>query len=196
MKNEKTQLEKKLLLYELVQIVEALFPNKKSENPYFETAQKQTQNLNLEEQLLFHKLLHSLTILNKQSRINPTRQTFETSREDIVNVLHIFKGELAENPRKVFAFYYQLETKFKTQGFTKLEAQLLLRTSRRSVERCLYQLMAYDLITVAGKEKHFGNKNLYQIKEHPKMDIENLEEENIFEEAFREWEDFKGFVEF
>jgi hypothetical protein len=193
MKNQKTEIEKKLLLYELVQIVEALFPNKKSENPYFETTQKNIQSLDLEEQLLFHKLLHSLTILNKQSRVNPTRYIFETSREDVINILHLFKGELAENPRKVFAFYYELQQKFKTQSFTKLEAQVLLRTSRRSVERCFYQLIAYDLLEVTGK--HFGSKNLYQIKENPKVEIQSLEQENIFEEAFKEWEDFKGFVE-
>jgi hypothetical protein len=194
MKNQKTEIEKKLLLYELVQIVEALFPNKKSENPYFETTQKNIQSLDLEEQLLFHKLLHSLTLLNKQSRVNPTRYIFETSREDVINILHIFKGELAENPRKVFAFYYELQQKFKTQPFTKLEAQVLLRTPKRTIERHLYQLMAYDLIEFTGK--HFGSKNLYQIKENPKGDIENLEQENIFEEAFKEWEDFQGFVEF
>jgi hypothetical protein len=194
MKNQKTETEKKLLLYELVQIVEALFPNKKSENPYFETTQKNIQSLDLEEQLLFHKLLHSLTLLNKQSRVNPTRYIFETSREDVINILHLFKGELAENPRKVFAFYHELQQKFKTQSFTKLEVQVLLKMPKRTVERHLYQLIAYDLITVVGK--HFGSKNLYQIKENPKLDIEKLEEENIFEEANQEWEDFKGFVEF
>jgi hypothetical protein len=193
MKNQKTEIEKKLLLYELVQIVEALFPNKKSENPYFETTQKNIQSLDLEEQLLFHKLLHSLTLLNKQSRVNPTRYIFETSREDVINILHLFKGELAENPRKVFAFYHELQEKFKNQSFTKLEAQVLLRTPKRTVERHLYQLIAYDLVEVTGKG--FGSKNLYQIKKNPKLEIENLEQENIFEEAFKEWEDFQGFVE-
>ena len=74
MNPKKTHTNKKILLYELVHIVEELFPHKKSENPYFETTQKQTQDLNLEEQLLFHKLLHSLTILNKQSRINQSQR--------------------------------------------------------------------------------------------------------------------------
>jgi hypothetical protein len=192
--SKKTHTNKKILLYELVQIVEALFPNKKSENPYFETTQKNIQSLDLEEQLLFHKLLHSLTLLNKQSRVNPTRYIFETSREDVINILHIFKPELAENPRKVFAFYHELQEKFKTQAFTKLEIQVLLKIPKRTVERHLYQLMTYDLVEVTGK--HFGSKNLYQIKENPKVEIQSLEQENIFEEAFKEWEDFQGFVEF
>ena len=196
MKNQKTPSEKKLLLYELVQIVEALFPNKKSENPYFDITQKQTKDLDLEEQLLFHKVLHSLTILNKQSRINPNKKTFETAREDVINVLHLFKTELSENPRNVLLFYDKLKEKFKNETFTKLDVQVLLKVPKRSVERYLYHLITYDLVEITSQ--HFGSKNQYQIKEKPKNESLNLEklEEDIFAEAFQEWEDFKGFVEF
>jgi hypothetical protein len=195
MKNQKTPSEKKLLLYELVQIVAELFPHKQSENPYFEITQKQTKDLDLEEQLLFHKLLHSLTILNKQSRINPNKRTFETSREDVINVLHLFKTELSENPRNVLLFYEKLQEKFKNETFTKLDAQVLLKVPKRSVERYLYHLITYDLVEITSQ--HFGSKNQYLIKEKAKNEIENLQEtqEDIFGEAHREWEDFKGFVD-
>jgi hypothetical protein len=195
MKNQKTQSEKKLLLYELVQIVAELFPHKQSENPYFDITQKQTKDLDLEEQLLFHKVLHSLTILNKQSRINQSKRTFETAREDVINVLHLFKTELSENPRNVLLFYDKLKEKFTNQTFTKLDVQVLLKVPKRSVERYLYHLITYDLVEITSQ--HFGSKNQYLIKEKPKNESQNLEklEEDIFGEANKEWEDFKGFVD-
>jgi hypothetical protein len=193
MKNQKT--EKKLLLYELVQIVEVLFPHKQSENPYFEVTQKQTKELDLEEQLLFYKVLHSLTILNKQSRINQSKRTFETSREDVINVLHLFKTELSENPKNVLLFYDKLKEKFANQTFTKLDVQVLLRVPKRSVERYLYHLITYDLVEITSQ--HFGSKNQYLLKEKPKNEIEKRTtiEDDIFAEANREWDDFKGFVD-
>jgi hypothetical protein len=193
MKNQKT--EKKLLLYELVQIVAELFPHKQSENPYFEITQKQTKEFDLEEQLLFHKVVHSLTILNKQSRINPSKRTFETSREDVINVLHLFKTELSENPKNVLLFYDKLKEKFTNQTFTKLDVQVLLRVPKRSVERYLYHLITYDLVEIT--TQHFGSKNQYLIKEKAENEIEKRTtiEDDIFEEANREWDDFKGFVD-
>jgi hypothetical protein len=195
MNPKKTHTNKKILLYELVQIVAELFPHKQSENPYFDITQKQTKDLDLEEQLLFHKVLHSLTILNKQSRINQSKRTFETAREDVINVLHLFKTELSENPRNVLLFYDKLKEKFTNQTFTKLDVQVLLKVPKRSVERYLYHLITYDLVEITSQ--HFGSKNQYLIKEKAKNEIENVAtiEDDIFEEANREWEDFKGFVE-
>jgi hypothetical protein len=191
MKPPKTGAEKKILMYELVHIVEELFPNKRTENPYFETTQNHAQGLPLEEQLLFHKLIHSLTLLNKQCRINPTKQYFATSEEDVVNILHLFKPELAENPRKVFAFYDDLKAKFQENFFTKEQAQAFSKTSKRSTERYLQQLITYDL---AQREPgRIGNqraKYKLKIKEKRKPNPKS-----IYEEAFEEFEDFKGFID-
>ncbi len=191
MKTPKTGAEKKILMYELVHIVEELFPNKRTENPYFETTQSHTQHLQLEEQLLFHKLLHSLTLLNKQCRINPTKQYFTTSQEDVVNVLHLFRPELAENPRKVFAFYDVLKAKFQENFFTKTEAQVFGETSRRSTERYLSQLMLYDLLEQ--EPGRMGNQRAkYKLKIREKA---NEDSKTIYEEAFEEFEDFNGFID-
>ncbi len=186
-------IEKKVLLYQLAQIVETLYPNRKTTNPYFEQFNEQLQGLELEEQLLYHKLLHCFTLLNKQTRMYENSHTVITSREDIINVFQFFTNDYQVNAQKLYEFYNDVEKAFKKKPFTKLDAQVKLRTNKRFVERCLAQLQTYGLMKCTKWEA--GQKNQYQLLEKT-LKPTQLENQDIFKEAFEQWEDFKGFEQF
>lgn len=194
MNSKKTHTEKKILLYQLTHIVEALYPNKNTKNPYFEQFNEQLQGLELEEQLLYHKLLKCFTLLNKQSRINHNQHVLETSREDIINVLQFFKNDYQINAQKLYEFYDQLETHFNKQPFTKLEVQVKLRTNKRFVERAFGQLQSYGLLQCVFKKT--AQQSKYQLQDKQKAVSPTYQEEDIFAAAFEQWEDFRGFEQF
>ena len=186
MKTSNTPEARKILLYELVGIIEELYPNKQTDNPYFEASQKQIKSLTLEEQLLFHKLLHVLTILNKQSRLSPTGKGFETAREDIINVLHLFKPELSENPQNMLLFLDKVKEKFKKEWFSKKDLHTAFNIPNRTLERYIHQLLAYDMLLL--NKGKVGVKHLYQINETP---LESALPKENGNDIFDGFEDFK-----
>ncbi|MBF6653942.1 hypothetical protein C3B47_13845 [Flavobacterium columnare] len=193
MKSKKTHTDKKIILYQLTQLVEALYPNRKSTNPYFEQFNEQLQGLEIEEQLLYHKLLHCFTLLNKQTRMYENSHTVMTSKEDIINVFYFFTNDYQVNAQKLYEFYNDVEKVFKKKPFTKLEAQVKLRTNKRFVERCLSQLQIYGLVKCTQWQS--GQKNQYQLLEKT-LKPSQIENQDLFKEAFEEWEDFRGFEQF
>ena len=192
MNTEKTHTNKKILLYRLVQIIEELYPNRRTKNPYFEQFNEQLQGLEIDEQLLYHKLLHCYTLLNKQTRIYENSHTVASSKEDIINVFQFFKNDYQINAQKLYNFYNELEKTFRKEAFSKLEIQVRLRANKRFVERCLGQLQVYGLLKCVFRET--AKQSKYQLQSND-YKIEN-QVQDYFAEAFEEWEDFKGFVEF
>jgi uncharacterized protein involved in tolerance to divalent cations len=193
MNAKKTHTTKKIILYQIVQLVEAIYPNRKTINPYFETFNTQLQALEIEEQLLYHKLLHCFTLLNKQTRMYQNNLTVITSKEDIINVFYFFTNHYQINPQKLYSFYDELEKIFKNKAFTKLEVQVKLRTKKRFVEHSLAQLQAYGLVQCT--HRAIGKKSQYQIIKKTQNPIEN-QNQDYFKEAFEQWEDFRGFEPF
>ena len=192
MKPKKTHTaEKKVLLYELQQITKALYPTIKTVNPYQEQIQDYLKELPIKEQLLYNEIVHSLTLLNKQSRINE-HQKIITSKTDILNAMQLLDLEQLPKQNQSLEAHEKLYKKYRNKPFIKLDAQVYLRKSKTTIRRYFIDLKQLELLEKTNQKKQF--RDLYQVKKKPII-YQEKETKSIFEQAHQEWEDYQGWTD-
>jgi len=182
--------QKRLFLYQWNRLVEEICPNKATQNPFYSELEK-LDFLTIEEQLLIKDTLHSLTLINSNSRTNEEGILIST-QSDFLNALHLVIPNDLRLDEKAIDVHLQLLKEFKNQPFTYLEAMVKLRITKSTLKRRLKPLLIRKLI-VKLKETE-TKKAEFVARELPKNSIES--QESIFETMLGEWKDFVGFVEF
>ena len=182
--------KKRLFLYQLIRLVKEICPNKITQNP-FESELRKLDFLTIEEQLLIKDTLHSLTLINSNSRINEEGILIST-QSDFLNALHLVIPNDLRLDIKVGEFHHQLLKEFKNQPFTYLEAMVKLRITKSTLKRRLKPLLIRNMVIKL--EETETKKAEFIAQELPKTTIEP--KESTFETMLGEWKDFVGFVEF
>lgn len=183
--------QSKILLYHWVRIIKELFPHKKTENPYTKETQTLSQHLSLDDKLLFHDLLHSITLINAQSRQNEANQLI-SSQSDFINALQLVLPKTQQPSLKALNTHEKLRAIYQDKPFTYLDACTKLKVSKSTIKRAFKALMAQGLITrlnqTKAKKAQFQAIPIKQDIQEPTL--------NIFEQMQGDWKDFIGFVEF
>ena len=148
----------KELLYQLEGIVKTLYPNHKTINPYHEFLQVYYQELNIEDVLLFKRLLKSITLMNHKERTQQNRK-YISSYGDVLTTIELLSQHTINDV--VLNSYVQLKDIFRDTPFTKLQASRVLRKSMRSVER---YLKLWEHLNLAEKTAILqGKKHTYKL---------------------------------
>lgn len=190
MNTKKTPTDRKILLYELQHIVQELYPKKRTVNPYQRETQNYLAQLVPAEQLLFHHLLHCVTLINQHGR-SKERQTIVSSQTDILNTMRLLESEQIPFNQKAITAYYKLYKRFKHTPITLLDAQVVLRKSQSSIKRYFILLQKIELLKSVEEKR--GQKYQYQLLK--KAPQKPTEAKGIYEEAFEQWEDYTGFID-
>ncbi|MGD1957983.1 MAG: hypothetical protein ACFB2Y_03965 [Fulvivirga sp.] len=111
--------DRKLALYRLTSLISSLFPNQPTHNPYFEKTQQLTKKLSIEDKLLFHDVLHSITLLNATT-IN--KSTLQSSETDLLNAIKLILPKSLQLTERHLNLYEQLYQTYNTELFTYVEA--------------------------------------------------------------------------
>ena len=175
----------RLILYQLIRLIQEISPKKKVQNPYTD----QIENLNFlnpEDHLLFHDLLQAITQLNAHSRTNEAGQLIATE-SDMLNALQL----LQPIDIKSVQTHEQLLHHFKDKPFTCLDAQVRLRMTETTLKRRFKTLLARKMLTKLPEKSMF--KHLFLV--NPFHQLPPITEESTFETMQGEWKDFVGFVE-
>jgi|WetSurMetagenome_2_1015567.scaffolds.fasta_scaffold07477_2 predicted transcriptional regulator len=142
--------------------------------------------------VLFDMLVHSLTIINKLYRLKDKEGSYISQREDYATALMLISPLFATKTLDISQSvrnYYQIlvdETGFST-SFNWKDLQALTGKSKTSCNRILQQLQELNLIRRSGK----GYRSLYKYELVPQT--QTHETAQIWESAFGDWKDFKGF---
>lgn len=182
--------QKRLILYQWIRLVKEICPNKATQNP-FDSELEKLDFLTIEEQLLVKNTLHSLTLINSNSRTNEEGMLIST-QSDFMNALHLVIPKDLKLDIRVGEFHHQLLQEFKQRPFTYLEAMVKLRITKSTLKRRLKPLLIRKLVIKL--EETETKKAEFVVKEL----IQNQSESNesIFDTMQDEWKDFVGFVEF
>jgi len=148
--------DKKKLLYQLESIVTHLYPNHTVSNPYESYLESYYQELNIEDVLLFKRLLKSITILNHKERIQEGKR-YASSYGDILLVIELMSNHMINDV--VLRSYVQIKDIFMERPFTILQAQRILRKSYSTIKR--YLKIWTDLKLILKKEQRQGKKHTY-----------------------------------
>jgi len=181
---------KRNYLYQWIRLVKEICPNRITQNPFKEELQK-LNFLTIEEQLLIKDTLHSLTLINLNSRTNEEGVLIST-QSDFLNALHLVIPNDLRLDIRVGKFHHKLLQEFKQRPFTYLEAMVKLRITKSTLKRRLKPLLIRKLVIKRAetetKKAEFVAQELAQIQTETN--------ESIFDTMQDEWKDFVGFVEF
>lgn len=182
--------EKRLLLYRLTRIIKALYPTKKTQNPFNQQKQEITQHLDPEDTILLSDLLHCLTLLNGNSRINEKGELISTQTDWLNAVQLILPEELKLTP-KILNAWERLKEAIGERPFDNVEACSRLKLSQQTFKRYKKPLLLHGLII---QQRTKGKaRALFQIVNiNP---VPNTSQQ-IFEDMQGEWKNFVGFMEF
>lgn len=158
MKPEKTHTETKKILYQLESIIKTLYPHHKTTNPYNAYLESYYAGLNIEDELLFKRLLKSITILNHKERPQDGKR-YISSYGDVLTTIELVSQYTIND--KLLNSYVQLKEVFLEGHFTKLQASRVLRKSMRHVERLLQLLHHLKLVEKTGIKQ--GQKHTYRL---------------------------------
>ena len=145
-------------------------------------------------QVLFEMLTHSVTLINKLYRQKDGTGNYISQREDYATALMLVSPLFATDSLQVsqgVRKYYQIladEIGF-SSSFNWRDLQTLTGKSKTSCNRILQELMELKLIWRSGK----GYRHINQYELIPQN--ENQETAEIWESAFEDWKDFKGYEE-
>ncbi len=172
--SEKIDTQEKKLLYQLESIVKTLYPNHKTINPYDQYLEAYYNELEIEDVLLFKRLLKSLTIINHKERLLETSK-YVSTYADVLTTMELLSRYRINDV--VLRAYVSLKSIFKENTFTKLQASRVLRKSVRSVERYLDLWEHLNLVKRTNLRE--GSKRLYQLMsyESPNPIYEEMQEE-------------------
>ena len=187
MNTQKTDTEQKKhsknLLYQLESIVKTLYPNYKTENPYESYLVFYYQELDIEDVLLFKRLLRSITLLNHKERVQSNKR-YTSSYADVLTTIELISRHTINDV--ILRSYVQLKDVFKENTFTKLQASRVLRKSMRSIDRYLQLWSHLKLIEKTNIKQ--GSKHTYKLLGYTNS---VYTEETILDE----FEDYKGFID-
>ena len=181
----------KILLYHWVRIIKRFSPHKRTENPYWQETQTLSEHLSLEDKLLFHDLLHSITLINAQSRQNDQKQLIST-QADFINALQLIQPQTQRSNLKTLNTHEKLRSIFQEKAFTYLDACTRLRTSKSTIKRTFKSLLVQGLLIKLDRTQE--KKTLFQAIPIKQVIQEPIQ--SMFETMQGDWKDFIGFVEF
>lgn len=168
MKGEKRHTEqKKELLYQLESIVKTLYPNHKTTNPYEAYLEVYYNELNIEDVLLFKRLLKSITILNHKERVQSNKR-YVSSYGDVLTTIELLSKHTINDI--ILSSYVQLKDIFRDNSFTKLQAARVLRKSIRSIDRYLQLWTHLQLIEKTNIKQ--GSKHTYKLRGYQQAQYE------------------------
>ena len=183
----------KNLIYRLIEIVKTLEPHKRTKNPYQDHIQKQIINLDLEDQIVLHNLIHAITILNQTTR-KLEGKTLVSTREDNINALELILPNRNKISQSTLLFKQQIEEFFGFKSFIKIEAQDQLRISKTTFVNHANKLIAHNLMQFVGLTPGVSQRSIYQLIK-PEIMEEQIEEPSAFEQASEEFTEGKFFEE-
>ena len=175
--------QKKILLYELQNIIKQLYPKASTKNPYRTYLENYYQDLSIHEQLLFKNILASITLLNQKER-QQDGNAYLSSYSDILTTIELFSNHNINT--KFIEIYHNLEKTFKTKPFTKLEAGRMLKRSQSSIRR--YFTILKDLQLLKKTNQQQGSKHLYQL-------TTLTETTPHYQEAIKDYTDYQGYID-
>jgi uncharacterized membrane protein len=141
--------------------------------------------------LLFDSLVHSLTLINKLYRIKGQEGSYISQREDYATALMLVSPLFAAKTLDIghnIRNYYQIlvdEIGLST-SFNWKDLQTLTGKSKTSCNRIIQQLQELNLIRRTGK----GYRSLYKYELIPQTETHQTEQ--IWDAAFDDYKDFKG----
>jgi predicted transcriptional regulator len=142
--------------------------------------------------VLFDMLVHSLTIINKLYRLKDKEGSFISQREDYATALMLISPLFAAKTLDIghnIRTYYQIlvdEIGLST-SFNWKELQALTGKSKTSCNRIIQNLQELNLVRRVGK----GYRSLYKYELVPQT--QSHETAQIWETAFEDFKDFKGY---
>ncbi len=191
-RQKKTAAECALLLHEWVRIVKELNPNKRTENPFCEELEQMTRQLQISEGFLLKDLLHSITLMNRESRTNGKGELIST-HADLLNALRLILPSTKRIGTREAEALEILKAWFGEENFTYYEASLRLRCSHTTAKRYIQRLLAHGLIEKLPEPT--GHRTQLRITAATtSIDIQK-EDSSIYDQAMEEWTDFEGFTE-
>ncbi len=115
----------KTILYQLESIVKTLYPNYKTSNPYEAYLSAYYEELEIEDVLLFKRLLTSITLLNHKER-SQVHKRYVSSYSDVLMAIELISRHKIDDV--VLKGYVQLKEIFRDNNFTKT-------TSSKSIKK-------------------------------------------------------------
>lgn len=164
--------QKKELLYQLESIVKTLYPKHKTTNPYETYLAVYYKELNIEDVLLFRRLLKSITLMNHKERVQSNRR-YISSYGDVLTAIELLSQHTINDV--ALNGYVQLKEVFRDNPFTKLQASRVLRKAIRTVETYINLWVHLKLIQKTNIKQ--GSKHTYQLIGYQ---LANYEEEQEF----------------
>jgi hypothetical protein len=161
----------KNLLYQLEGLIKTLYPNHKTTNPYEEYLQDYYNELNIEDVLLFKRLLKSITLLNHKERPQDNRR-YISSYGDVLTTIELMSRCTINDV--LLRSYVQLKDIFLDRPFTQLQATRVLRKSPTTIKRYINLWMHLRLI----KKSRFtqGKKHMYELIGYQLPSYEDMEQ--------------------
>ena len=172
-KKVENKTKNKNILYQLESLIKTLYPNYRTVNPYDGYLQEYYKDLNIEDLLLFKRLLKSITLLNHKERTQDSRR-YVSSYGDVLTAIELMSQYTIND--KLLKSYTDLKYIFADRPFTKLQAARVLRKSMRYVERLLPIL--YHLHLAEKTQIKQGHKHTYRLLGYQSPEIS---QEELFE---------------
>ena len=172
-KNTCLERNRKEVLYQLESLIKTLYPTYRTINPYEKYLEEYYKDLNIEDLLLFKRLLKSITLLNHKERTQDSRR-YVSSYGDVLTAIELMSQYTIND--KLLRSYTDLKYIFADRPFTKLQAARVLRKSMRYVERLLPLL--YHLHLAEKTQIKQGHKHTYRLLEYQSPEIN---QEELFE---------------
>lgn len=151
-------------LEDLVTIIKSLYPHRETVNPY----DKLITETSLENKELLERLIHSLTLLHQQYRVEDRWGRFCSTREDLsMSLLLVSRTLNHEHCERLLSrpdrwFYSVLLSEFEDQIFTRSAAQRVSGLSKTNTHWKLCELESKGLI--AEKTGSRGQGYRYQLR--------------------------------
>ena len=149
---------KKELLYQLESIIKTLYPEGKTSNPYESYLTAYYAELNIEDVLLFKRLLKSVTLMNQKERALEGKH-YVSSYGDILVTIELISQHTINDV--VMRYFVQLKEVFTNNPFTILQAQRVLRKSYTSIKRYLKIWKELKLVKQSSIKQ--GSKYMYEL---------------------------------
>lgn len=186
MKLEKTHTDHKKknkeILYQLESLIKTLYPKYRTVNPYEKYLKSYYEDLNIEDLLLFKRLLKSITLLNHKERTQDNKR-YVSSYGDVLTAIELMSQYTIND--KLLKSYTDLKDIFLDRPFTKLQAARVLRKSIRYIERLLPLL--YHLQLAEKTQIKQGQKHTYRLLSYQPVES--------YQTAFGEFKDYPEFID-
>lgn len=184
----------KLLLYEWVYQVRKLYPQHEVFNPYGSQLTALSSRVTSSESTLLYETVNCMTLLNQYSRSHEGMRIM-SSREDVINGMQLFLTLICGFQKSTLRFYASLSEHFTDTSFSYQDVCLKLNCGYSTAKRKLSPLLTVGFVEKTNQKSR--SKHLMQLTQGLlTSESSPADEEDIYREAFSEWADYIGFVEF